>query len=733
MNLSFRKSFPLFWQAESTDCGPACLQMICHFYGKKHSQQFIKDNIDISRIGITVGDILRRSKELGFDSIVAKININQLIKVKIPVILHWKSIHFVVLYKIKKTREGFVFCIADPSNGKISFNEREFKECFITDGDEGVVIIPYPTDKFHQHPVTKDVNKSQVAHDIFGYLWKHYGIISGAIILTIISMACSWVLPYLYQSIIDNGVITKRPNYIITLLCLQLAFFIGYIFSNVLGSYIFSKINFTISIVFIRRLLDKIMHLPLRYFETHLNGEFIQRLDDFNRLRTFLTDQVIGIFFSILNLILFSSLLFYFSPIAFSFFIIFATLTIIWGAYFLNERKFIDYTLYSIQTKNRNLLYDIMSGMADIKINNAQKHQLETWERNQTQINKLQLDQLKLNYKQNVGRLSLNQLQNIIILGGACIIAVTSELSLGTLMSISYVLGNLTGPINQLHDFGSQIQLAKISSNRLDELQRKENESIANKKIKSSDLSKEITIDNISFKYPGSFSPRIFNNLKLSIPFGKVTAIVGNSGCGKTTLIKLLLGFYKPQTGKIKIDGIDLYDIDINLWRNLCGAVLQDGHIFSGSIAENITLSSDIVQARLESATQIACIYDFIKSLPATYNTRIGGSGIELSQGQKQRILIARAVYRNPKILIFDEATSALDTENEKCIVENLNEFYKDKTVIVVAHRLSTVKNADQIIVLDNGIVVETGNHTSLIKKRGTYYNLVKNQLELGN
>lgn len=724
--------FPLLWQVESTDCGPACLQMICHFYGKKHSQQFIKDGIDISRIGVTVGDIHRRSKELGLDTVVAKVDVSQLATLGIPVILHWKSTHFVVLYKVKKSRDGFLFCVADPYNGKISFNEREFKECFIPNGDEGVVIIPYPTDKFYQYPVIKDINKSQIVRDIFGYLWKHYGIIAGAIILTIISMACSWILPYLYQSIIDNGVITKQSNYIINLLCLQLAFFIGYIFSNVLGSYIFSKINFTISIVFIRRLLDKIMHLPLRYFETHLNGEFIQRLDDFNRLRTFLTDQVIGIFFSILNLILFSSLLFYFSPIAFFSFIIFATLTIIWGAYFLNERKFIDYTLYSIQAKNRNLLYDIMTGMADIKINNAQKHQLETWERNQKQINKLQFDQLKLNYKQNVGRLSLNQLQNIIILGGACIVAVTSELSLGTLMSISYVLGNLTGPINQLHDFGSQIQLARISSNRLEELQRKENESIANKKIKLSDLSKGITIDDISFKYPGSFSPLIFNNLKLSIPFGKVTAIVGNSGCGKTTLIKLLLGFYKPQTGEIKIDGVNLCEIDVNLWRNLCGAVLQNGHIFSGTIAENITLNKEFDYQRIEYAAKKACIDEFIKSLPVSYNTKIGGTGVELSQGQKQRILIARAIYRNPQIIIFDEATSALDTKNERAIVENLNEFYKGRTVVIVAHRLSTVKNADQIVVLDKGRVIEIGTHRSLIDKKGAYYNLVKNQLELG-
>ena len=623
--------------------------------------------------------------------------------------------------------------IADPANGRISLNEDEFKECFLSESDKGVAIIPYPTDNFYNTQEVKENREHRVSLDILLYLRKHYGTIICSIILTIISMGCSWALPYLYKSIIDNGVVPKQPNYIIIILCVQLSFFIGYILSNVASSYILSKLNFSLSIVFIKQLLNKIMHLPLRYFDTHLSGEFIQRLDDFNRLRSFMTDQVIGMIFSILNLILFSSLLCYFSFTAFLFFIIFAILTILWGSYFINERKFIDYNLYSIQAKNRNLLYDIMSGMADIKINNAQDFQLKAWENNQSQINKLQLNQLKLNYKQNIGRMSLNQLQSIVILGGACIIAAISDLSLGTLMSISYVLGNLTGPINQMHDFRSQIQLAIISSNRLDEIQRKESETTSDVQITRSDLLDKIDIDNISFKYPGSFSPWIFKDFTLSIPIGKTTAIVGNSGCGKTTLIKLLLGFYKPQLGSISINQINLLNIDINTWRNLCGAVLQEGRIFSGSIAENISLCSDYNQNRLEVAAKTACIYDFISSLPATFNTKIGGTGLELSQGQKQRILIARAVYRKPQILIFDEATSALDTKNERAIVENLDEFYKGKTVVVVAHRLSTVRNADQIIVLDGGTIVESGNHTTLIEKKGAYYNLVKNQLELGN
>jgi ATP-binding cassette subfamily B protein len=731
MIFPFFKKFPIFWQAESTDCGPACLQMICHFYGKKHSQQFIKDGIDISRIGITVGDILRRSKELGFDSIVTKINLSKLAEIEIPMILHWKSTHFVVLYKVRKTNRGLVFWIADPSNGKIAFSESEFKEGFISDGDNGMAIILYPSAKFHRLQPMKECNVSQVTKDILDYLWKHYGSIACAIALTIISMICSWMLPFLYQTILDKGVISKQPNYIIILLCVQLSFFGGYIFSNVIGSYIFSKLNFNLSIVFVKQLLSKIMRLPLRYFDTHLNGEFIQRLDDFNRLRSFLTDQAIGMLYSILNLILFCSLLCYFSPIAFLCFLLFSIVSILWGFHFIKERKFIDYTLYSTQAKNKNLLYDIMLGMADIKANNAQSYQLSIWERNQSRINRFQFYQLKINYRQNIGRMSLNQLQNIIILGGSCILAASSEISLGTLMSISYVLGNLTGPINQIHDFGNQIQMARISANRLGELQRKENESISNSKMTPTDLVGKIKLC-VSFKYPGSFSPWIFKDLKLSIPFGKVTAIVGDSGCGKTTLIKLLLGFYKPQYGNIFVNNIDLHSMDINTWRNLCGTVLQNSHIFSGSIAENISLNSEIDQSKLESSAKLACIYDFINSLPATFNTRIGGAGIELSQGQKQRILIARAVYKNPKILIFDEATSALDTKNERAIVENLNHFYMGRTVIIVAHRLSTVKNADQIIVLNDGKVVESGTHTALIEEKGAYYDLIKNQLELG-
>lgn len=474
------------------------------------------------------------------------------------------------------------------------------------------------------------------------------------------------------------------------------------------------------------------MRLPIKYFDTRLNTEFIQRLDDFNRVRSFLTDNLINTAFYLINAIVYFILLSIYSIDAVLIFITMSIVVCLWDMYFIHERKFIDYSLFTEKSRNRNLLYEIINNMPDIKINNAQKFETKKWEENQDHINSLILRQMSLNYKQNVGRNTMNRLRDIVIICFCCIITINGDLTLGVLMSISYILGQLGGPIGQIQSLITQYQMFKVSISRLSEVQRKENEQQSDQEIQINKFRHEIKLSEVSFKYEGSFCPNIFEGLSISFPANKMTAIVGNSGSGKTTLLKLIMGFYYPQRGEITIDKIPINKIGINSWRNCCGVVLQDGKIFSGTIADNITLGSEIIdEKKIETVSKLACIDEFVQKQPGKYNMKIGSTGIELSQGQKQRILIARALYKNPELLILDEATSSLDTVNERQIMDNLDEFFKDRTVIVVAHRLSTVVKADNIIFLENGKIAEQGTHKELVAKRGKYYELIKNQLEL--
>lgn len=545
-------------------------------------------------------------------------------------------------------------------------------------------------------------------------------------------MVCSWGIPYLYQYIIDTGVANKDIKLVFQLFFVQLSFFIGYTISNTLSSIILSRINLSIGIDYISELLRKIMRLPMKYFDTRLNTEFIQRLDDFNRIRSFLTDNIINTGYYLINAIVYFTLLSIYSIDAVLIFTIMSILVCLWDVYFIHERKFIDYSLFTERSRNRNLLYEIINNMPDIKINNAQKTEANKWEENQGHINTLMLKQMSLNYKQNVGRNTMNRLRDIMIICYCCIITINGDLTLGVLMSISYILGQLGGPIGQIQSLITQYQMFKVSMARLSEVQTKENEQQGAQGIQINKFRYEIKLSEVSFKYEGSFSPNIFEDLSISFPANKMTAIVGNSGSGKTTLLKLIMGFYYPQRGEITMDKIPINKIDINTWRNCCGVVLQDGKIFSGTITENITLGSEIIdEKRVELVSKMACIDDFIQKQPGKYNMKIGSTGIELSQGQKQRILIARALYKNPELLILDEATSSLDTVNERRIMDNLDDFFKNRTVIVVAHRLSTVVKADNIIFLENGKIAEQGTHKELVAKRGKYYELIKNQLEL--
>ncbi|MSS17380.1 peptidase domain-containing ABC transporter [Sodaliphilus pleomorphus] len=735
MKLRDRKStrhFKVFWQVESTDCGPACLQMICNYWGRTYSQQCIKQGISISRIGVTLGDIKRRSEELGFNTAVVKATADQLQKIPFPVILHWRGNHFVVLYcvRLKKNKQA-EFMIADPSIGKIKFQEKEFIQSWQNGESEGFAILLKPSERFFTTKIEEEKTDWSIAKTILKqYVSQKLKVIL-ALSLLILSMFSGWMIPYIYQLVIDKGVIGRNIDVTWQLFMVQLSFFVGYVFSNTLSSLVMSKVNFLVGITYIESLLRKLMHLPMKYFDTKLNTEFMQRLDDFNSVRSFFTDNLINLGFSLINALVYLTFLAYYSLVATVTFLIVSIIGIIWNVYFLHERKFIDYSLFVEQARNRNLLYEILNGMPDIKVNNAQYKQTEVWKNNQQLINSLMIRQLGLNFKQSGGVQLINKLRDIAILCLCGILTIRGELTLGVMMSVSYILGQLVTPVSQFQSLANSIQQVKISVNRLSEVQRKKEEN-SDGELVNNQLRYNIIIDSITFKYEGSFCPYVFNNLSISLPENKVTAIVGNSGSGKSTLIKLILGFYEPQKGEILVNGAPLNTLNIDIWRSVCGVVLQDGRIFSGTVAENIALGDSCINMdKVKSSAKLSCINDFIEKQPGQYDMKIGPSGIELSQGQKQRILIARAVYKDPKLLIFDEATSSLDTVNERRIMDNLEDFFKNRTVIVVAHRLSTVVNADNIVFLENGMIAEQGTHQQLVDRKGKYYELIKNQLEL--
>lgn len=727
------RRFKVFWQSESTDCGPACLQMVCNYWGKPHSLQYIKGGISISRIGVTIGDIKRRSEELGFNTVVVKATIKQLQEIPFPMILHWRNTHFVVLYNVHHKRSRTEFSIADPSIGKIKFQETEFVKSWLSGDSKGIAIILKPSESFFNQKLEVEKTDWSIARTILKKYRTQKLNVAISLTLLVLSMFLGWMIPYFYQLVIDKGVIEKNISVTWQLFLAQLCFFVGYVFSNTFSSLVMSKVNFSVSVEYIEELLRKLMHLPIRYFDTRLNTEFMQRFDDFNSVRSFFTDNLINLGFSLINVFVYLAFLAYYSMFATMAFLIISSIGIIWNAYFLHERRFIDYSLFVEQASNRNLMYEILNGMPDIKINNAQYKRTQVWKTNQRLINGMMMRQLNLNFKQNGGVQLINKLRDIAILCFCGILTIQGDLTLGVMMSVSYILGQLVTPISQFQSLANSIQQVRIAINRLSEILSEKEENSDGTSV-SEQLNYTIVFDSVSFKYEGSFSPDIFENLSVSFPKNKVTAIVGNSGSGKSTLVKLVLGFYEPQKGRIYVNGTSLSELNIDNWRSMCGVVLQDGRVFSGTIAENIALGDSAPnEVRVRHAAKLACIDEFIEKQPGQYGMRIGSTGIELSQGQKQRILIARAIYKNPQLLIFDEATSSLDTINERRIMDNLKEFFKGRTVIVVAHRLSTVVNADNIIFLENGKIAEQGTHKTLVAKKGKYYELIKNQLELEN
>ena len=727
--------FPFYKQHDSMQCGITCLQMICKYNGKEYSLESLSRYCFATTEGVSMLGISEAANKLGLHTICGRITMEQLPQAPLPCILHWSQNHFVILYKIKNKKK---FYIADPGKGLLTYAEKEFKDHWISTqskGEEkGIAMFIQPTPAFYELS-GETTNRKRSFNFLFGYI-KQYRRYFGQIILgALVGCVLQLIFPFLTQAIVDIGITHQNLGIIYLILLGQLILTISRTSVDFIRRWILLHISMRINISLVSDFFIKLLKLPMSFFDTKLMGDLMQRMSDHNRVEKFLTTQMLNVTFSLLSFIVFGCVLLGYNTFIFLIFLIGSILYGIWIAIFLKRRKLLDYELFEKQAMNNNKTYQFITSMQEIKLQNCEQRRRWEWEDVQADLFQVNMKSLKLQQTQEAGSIFINEVKNIIITVLAATAVIHGQMTLGMMLAVQYIIGQLNAPVEQLMNFLYSLQDVKISLEHINEIHEMENEE-NNKDALSAfhDRDKSLSFKNADFKYDPHNPNKTLDGISITIPEGKVTAIVGTSGSGKTTMIKLLLGYYPLLAGEITIGSTDLQKYNLKWWRKHCGVVMQDGVIFSESIARNIAVDDgEIDKERLLQAARIACIDNYIQTLPLKYNTLIGQDGIGLSQGQKQRILIARAVYKNPDYIFLDEATNALDANNERAIVENLMEFYKGKTVVIVAHRLSTVKNADQLIVIERGKIIETGTHTALIDRQGAYYHLVKNQLELGN
>ncbi len=736
--------FPFFKQLDAMDCGPSCLRMIAKFYGRSYSLQQLRNLSYATREGVSMLSLSDAAEKLGFRTRGVRLIWEQLRdEVQFPCIIHWNQNHFVVVTAVKK-KSSFPFLplnrqkedvihIADPALGLLKYNKSEFLRFWSGQGKEGVALLIEPTAEFYnEEPENHSINRFSY---ILNYLRPYRKFIIQLLLGMLTGSFVSMLFPFLTQSIVDYGIGNSDLNFIGMVLVAQLVLTFGQTANELIRNWIMLHVTTRVSISLISDFLIKLMRLPISFFDSRMIGDIMQRMGDHSRIQTFLTTSLVNILFAAITLVIYTVIMATYHPGILLVFMIGSILYIGWVLLFLKKRRVLDYKRFQQASANQSNIVQLITGMPDIKLNNCEKQKRWEWERIQAKLYKVNIKGLLLNQNQLVGGSFINQTKDIIISFMTAKAVVTGDMTLGMMMAVQYIIGQLNTPIQLFIGFVQSAQDAKISLERLGEINEKEDEEKPGMvKIDEIPVGKEIVLKNVTYQYEGPGSPKVLKMINLEIPANKITAIVGSSGSGKSTLVKLILGFYKPVEGDIVLGGISLDRFSQQKWRQHCGVVLQEGFIFSDSVAGNIGIGDEIPDPlKLESAVKAANIKSFIEELPMGYATRIGSEGHGLSTGQKQRILIARSVYKNPDYLFFDEATNALDARNELVIMENLNEFFKDRTVLVVAHRLSTVKNADQIVVLEQGEIVEKGTHAELVEKRGTYYHLVRDQLELGN
>lgn len=735
-NILHKKRFPHFKQHNTSDCGPTCLRMIAKHYQQNYSVEMLRRQCHIARNGVNMLGISDAANYIGLDNVGVKMTFRQLAENGVfPCILHWNRNHFVVCYGIDRNREGkYRIHISDPASQRLTYTQEEFEKCWIgphtTKEGIGTALFLIPGENFG---IAKDcfVHNRRSMISFVRYFTPYRIMIWQLLLAMLVGSIIQMVLPFLSQAMVDQGVNGRNMNIITLILLAQLGFFLATLSIDYIRSWIMLHMNSRIDISLISDFLIKLTAMPLQFFDSRMTGDILQRIGDHGRIKGFLLGNSMGILFSIVNFAVYLTILAYYNTQVLAIFLVGNAFHITWVSFFMRFRRELDVKRFNLSSREQSKMIQLVQGMQDIKLNNCEQQKRWEWERIQVKLFQIGLRGLRIGQIQQSGSVFFTQTTHILIYYLAAKGVVEGSMTLGMMMSLTYIIGQVSAPISQFIGFAQSFQDAKISLERLNEIHSQDDEEtdIESKCLTLPDI-KDIHIDNMSFSYSGADNEMVLKNLSLHIPAHKVTAIVGESGCGKTTLIKLLQGFYEPTFGKIKVGNIELGQINPHTWRAATGSVMQDSFIFSDTIAWNIAVNSDEADLeRIKDAARIACIDEFVESLPLGYDTIIGMEGKGVSQGQRQRILIARAIYKNPEYIFLDEATNSLDATNEACIMENLDKFYKGRTVVISAHRLSTVRRADQIVVMEKGKIVEKGDHFSLLNQKGKYYELIRNQM----
>jgi ATP-binding cassette subfamily B protein len=723
--------FPFFKQADAMDCGPTCLRMISRYYGRNIHLDSLRNVSGTSIEGTNLFGLSDGAEKIGFRTLAAKVTFENIVKdAPLPFVAHWNQNHFVVVYKVKNSK----VYVADPAFGLTSYTKNEFMKNWTGSVDSqqsGVVLLLEPTRVFYEQESDSEDSLKGIGI-LLGHIRRHKALFVQLSIALLTASVIQLIFPFLTQSIVDIGIVNKDLNFIYVVLAAQVFLFLGRTSIEFVKAWIPLHISTRINITIVSEFLIKLMRLPINYFNGKMTGDIMQRINDHKSVENLLSTTTLNAVFSFMNLIVFGAALAWYSRVVFFAFFLGTSLYTLWVILFLSKRRSLNYQQFAEVSKNQSKILELINGMQEIKLHNAERQKRWDWERIQVRLFKISSRVLAMDQIQSIGSSFINESKNIAITILSAKLVIDGEITLGMMLSISYMIGQLNSPVSMLINFVHVWQDAKIGMERIGEIHsRSDEEPNVSTKLHEIPDNPTLSIQNLSFRYPGA-NINVLNDITFQVPSNKITAIVGASGCGKTTLMKILLKFYEPTSGDIRLGNHSLNEIAQKEWRGFCGSVMQEGFIFNDTIANNVAIGNDQVSLRkLNLALEIANIHEFVQSLPMSTNTKIGSEGLGLSTGQKQRLLIARAVYKNPSFVIFDEATSSLDSTSEKIVMDNLTKFLVGRTSVVIAHRLSTVKHADQIVVLGDGHVLEVGNHDALLANKGPYYNLVKNQLQL--